>query len=159
MATSCVCHIYHFLQSRFKKKWPSERSRLYFMSEIWSTVMLCCQGRASMCSVCNETEKKCWYPFMKVNKPHQHRGLICGQPSYVQVCTKEILAYGRVACLRRKTWSHLTHLKSKSVKIFSKWSIHSANVFVCLIHKAHTRYYGRHKEGTGTGFIYSIVVC
>lgn len=74
--------------------------------------------------------EKCWYPFMKVNKPHQHRGLICGQPSCVQVCTKEILAYGRVACLRKKTWSHLTHLKNKSVKIFSKWSIHSANVFV-----------------------------
>lgn len=55
LATSCVCHIYHLLQSRFLKKWSSERSELYFISRKCSAVMLHCQVRHWMC---NWTEKK-----------------------------------------------------------------------------------------------------
>lgn len=55
LATSCVCHIYHLLQSRFLKKWSSERSELYFISRKCSTVMPHCQVRYWMC---NWTEKK-----------------------------------------------------------------------------------------------------
>ena len=58
LATSCVCHIYHLLQSRFLKKWLSERSELYFISRKCSAVMLHCQVMCTWTCVTCVTEQR-----------------------------------------------------------------------------------------------------
>ena len=58
LAASCVCHIYHLLQSRFLKKWLSERSELYFISRKCSAAMLHCQVMCTWTCVTCVTEQR-----------------------------------------------------------------------------------------------------